>query len=125
MDSQVLVELFNMIVPCSNPVTEPIVSRVHGALATLYGDVFDYKGKHLASHDWRPREFNRADDALRSAAIRARTNIHFDWGPDLSTDLLGIPAAQIYSDGGLQGDSGTAAWVAFAVHPRGRVPPES
>ena len=84
-------------------------------LAKRFDCDFEHKAGYLATHDWRPREYNKTADLLCNIALDNACNLRQQFVPSIA-DLLGQGASlQIYSDGGLRGSSGAAAFAAFVV----------
>ena len=74
--------VINMEAACTNVDYKAPFDRMLSMLSELYEGPVSHKAGFLATHDWRPREFNPTADRLCNIALDIEEDIHHDFGID-------------------------------------------
>jgi len=98
VDSLTVAKVVNMQASCDNAYYRPAFDRMITKLAGMYDGVFQHKAGYLATHDWRPREWNLTADRLCNISLDLGRNLHHVFIPDLAGKLHDGRALQVYSD---------------------------
>ena len=115
VDSAIVANVVNMEAHCDNLNYKPTFDRMMTNLAALYDAAFVHKAGYLATHEWRPREWNVTADRLCNIALDTQQDFSYEFVPDLAARVGEGAAVQVYSDGGLRGTLGASAFAVFLV----------
>ena len=117
VDSLTVANVVNMDACCDNPRYKPAFDRMLTRLAESYDTVFQHKAGFMATHEWRPREWNVTADRLCNVCLDEQAGFRHVFVDEIDKLILEGYSLQVYSDGGLRGTVGAAAFAAFLVDP--------
>jgi hypothetical protein len=111
VDNETVANLMNLEAKVENEYYEPMVSRMRLNIYEVFMNYFEYKGGFFGCHDWRPREYNSQADAVCNWVLDEGCDMEELDLQDVLRRLIAGQMLQIYSDGGFDGERGSASFV--------------